>query len=74
MMKPEPSLCQLIKPCEYVFQHGIKTYEMAEMLIDEYISEGELSFCECPRIQGYGKGKERRYAIILTDNNLIQYL
>jgi len=73
-MKPTPSLCQLIKPCEYVFQRGIKAYERAETLIDEYISESEISFCENPRVQGYGKGKERRYAIVLTDTNLIQYL
>ena len=73
-MKPEPSLSQLIEPCEYVFHQGIKTRETAELLVEEYISEGEVSFCESPRVQGYGKGKERRYAIVLTDNNLAQYL
>jgi len=72
--KPKPSLSQVRKASEYAYHCGIRTEERAEELIEEYMSEGDISPSEKPRVAKYYLGLDKRFAIVLTDTGLEAYV
>lgn len=77
MMAPkfhEPTLNQKLKPAEYVYSRGKLTRDVAEQKIMDFISDGEISFCEMPRAVRYTLPDGAvRWAIVLTDTALAAY-
>lgn len=61
---------------EYVYARGKLTRDAAEERIDSLIGEGEISPAEKPRAARYtlSDGVTARWAIVLTDTALSQYV